>query len=167
MLLTLSPMFIATVSPGLPAPTGAGLTAWLPAMVMIVGIVVLGAIMMRMFHRRERHLQGLAGQIASDLEEARALRQQLDEVHMRVSNMLSAAQRLGGRLDERVASLDLASLKMHATRASLPRPTPVQSSPNASATVIAQNRHNTEAAAHQRRRYSRVGPVARRGRYHD
>ncbi len=147
MLLTLSPMLIAIASPTLPAPTGAGLTAWLPAIVMIAGIVVLGAIMMRMFHRRERHLQGLAGQIASDLEEARALRQQLDEVHMRVSNMLSAAQRLGGRLDERVASLDLASLKMHATRASLPRPTTVQSMPNtpaAHAAVVAQHRRNTE-----------------------
>jgi hypothetical protein len=90
-------------------------------MVMIVGIIVLGIVMMRMFHQRERHLQSLAGRIASDLEEARALRGQLDEVHVRVSNLLGMAQRLGSRLDDRVASLDVASLKMHATRTALPR----------------------------------------------
>jgi uncharacterized membrane-anchored protein YhcB (DUF1043 family) len=124
MLATLSSTLIAAIPPTPLAAPAPGFAAWLPAIVMIAGIVVLGAIMMHVFHRRERQLKSLAAQIASDLEEARALRQQLDEVHTRASNMLSAAQRLGTRLDDRMASLDLASLKMQATRTALPRSTP-------------------------------------------
>jgi len=96
------------------------LTAWLPAIAMIAGIVVIGAVMMAFFHRRERQLKALAAQIAGDLEEARALRAQLEDVHVHASNMMVTAQRLAARLDERVAALDLASLRMSATRNALP-----------------------------------------------
>jgi uncharacterized membrane-anchored protein YhcB (DUF1043 family) len=136
MLATHSSTLIAAIPPTPIVSSAPGFATWLPAIVMIVGIVVLGAIMMHVFHRRERQLKSLAAQIASDLEEAKALRQQLDEVHTRASNMLSAAQRLGTRLDDRMASLDLASLKMHATRTALPRSTSTpHSRPTAAAPV--------------------------------
>ena len=97
------------------------LAAWLPAIAMIVGIITLGSLMMVFFHRRERQLKALAAQIAGDVEEARALRSQLEDVHTRASNMMVTAQRLAARLDERVAALDMASLRMNATRNALPR----------------------------------------------
>jgi uncharacterized membrane-anchored protein YhcB (DUF1043 family) len=122
MILTLAPTAMVNL-PAIPTTSGPSLVAWLPALVMIVGVIVLGIVMMRLFHKREQHLHTLASQIASDLEEARALRLQLDEVHTRAANLLGTAQRLGARLDERVASLDVASLRMQAARTSLPRTT--------------------------------------------
>lgn len=107
----------ASPVPGL----GPALAAWLPAIAMIAGILILGSLMMVFFHHRERQLKALAAQIAGDIEEARALRSQLEDVHMRASNMMVTAQRLAARLDERVAALDMASLRMNATRNALPR----------------------------------------------
>lgn len=95
--------------------------AWLPSIAMVVGTLVIGGMLMAMFNRRERQMKALAAQIASDLEEARALRHQLDEAHAMASNMMVSAQRLSARLDERVAALDMASLRMNATRNALPR----------------------------------------------
>ena len=77
-----SSAFLATAA----TPTVAHVTfaSWLPTIAMIVGIVALGSLLMVVFHRRERQLKMLAAQIASDLEEARALRQQLDAYLKRV-----------------------------------------------------------------------------------
>lgn len=97
---------------------------------MISGILVLGSIMMVMFHRRERVLKATSARIAADLEEARALRQQLDDSHLRASTIMAAAQRLSARLDERLAALDGVSQRLNATRQRLPRP-PVQRPVNA------------------------------------
>ena len=119
--------------------------SWLPAISMIAGILVLGLIMTLSFNRRERQLRTLAAQIASDLEEARALRTQLDEAHALASNMMVSAQRLSARLDERITALDMASLRMNATRNALPRMAtppharraPVAAAPSAAAESLA------------------------------
>ncbi len=103
--------------------------SWLPTIAMIGGILTLGTAMMVFFNRRERQLKSIAAQIGNDLEEARALRQQLDEAHTLASNMMVTAQRLSARLDERVAALDMASLRMNATRNALPRTAPLSPPP--------------------------------------
>ena len=102
----------------------ASFLSWLPTIAMIGGILTLGTVMMVFFNRRERQLKSIAAQIGNDLEEARALRHQLDEAHTLASNMMVTAQRLSARLDERVAALDMASLRMNATRNALPRTAP-------------------------------------------
>lgn len=118
------------------------LLSWLPTIAMFAGILALGSAMMVFFNRRERQLKAIAVQISSDLEEARALRQQLDEAHTLASNMMVTAQRLSARLDERVAALDMASLRMNATRNALPKapapphtPRPAMTKPHARTTA--------------------------------
>ncbi len=99
--------------PGIDSTT---LLAWLPSITMIAGIVVLGLIMAVSFNRRERQLRALTVRIASDLEEARSLRAQLDEAHAAASSMMESSERLLARIDERIAELDMASLRMNLAR---------------------------------------------------
>jgi len=99
--------------PGIESTT---LLAWLPSVTMIAGILVLGLIMAASFNRRERQLRALTARIASDLEEARSLRTQLDEAHAAASSMMESAERLLARIDERIADLDMASLRMNLAR---------------------------------------------------
>lgn len=112
---------LASHTPLTLAADNAAWLSWVPAVGMVISVLALGFILTMSFNRRERQLRTLAAQIASDLEEARALRTQLDEAHALASNMMVSAQRLTARLDERITALDMASLRMNATRNALPR----------------------------------------------
>ncbi len=109
------------LTPTLVLAEAGAVIAWLPAVTMVAGVLVMGVILALSFNRKERQLRALAAEINNDLEEARSLRTQLDEAHATASSMMVSAQRLSARLDERIAALDLASLRMSATRNALPR----------------------------------------------
>ena len=111
--MNLTAAHVPSLIPGIDSTT---LLAWLPSVTMIAGIIVLGLIMAASFNRRERQLRSLTARIASDLEEARSLRTQLDEAHAAASGMMESAERLLARIDERIADLDMASLRMNLAR---------------------------------------------------
>jgi TolA-binding protein len=92
--------------------TAHGVATWLPPLLMVAGVVVLGVIAALMVRNTTHPAESNsdAAQVQSEaqnlLDRAEEARYQIEDVRVRVGELIGTAQRLAARLDERATRLE-------------------------------------------------------------
>jgi hypothetical protein len=84
-------------------------TTWLPPVLMVVGVTLLGILLVLAVKSRKRsaahHHEGAAGISAAEIDRLNAARQQIQDVHSMAGELLNTAQRVSATLDQKTRAI--------------------------------------------------------------